>query len=238
MTYRGYVRLVGSVTLLALIAAASAAVSSLRNEEIPVIEQPAAWVPFEATVEVSKPAYPRAVGRFYRSDDGSTRLETGPEDGTVNIVSIKNIARATIYVKSTTGQWVSHPMKLPTGGYRPAKMRVATVGLSQFPFKLALQKGQNGSLRSNSAGLDAYHYVTPSGNVWLMVPSLNFFPVLQETLEGRRELYSNIVVGGQPAELFEPPPGAVITVNTRPAGIVEQPVDTGVHALPGQHPSH
>jgi hypothetical protein len=55
------------------------------------------------------------LGHFYRDSDGSSRLETGPVDGSVKIISIKNIGKATLYGKGSKGEWTSRPMKLKPG---------------------------------------------------------------------------------------------------------------------------
>jgi hypothetical protein len=120
---------------------------------------------------------------------------------------------------------------IPTG-HRPPIMRKSVTGLMPYRYKIALGEGEDKSLRGTS-GFEAYHYLTPSGNVWLMVPSLNFFSVLQQTLEGRRELYSNIRIVPQAPELFEPPAGAVVNAKEVPAGIVSEPPDAVAHPYHG-----
>ena len=205
-----------------------------RRSQPVLLDQPEAWVAFEADVEISKPDMPLAVGHFRRNSAGSTRLETGPVDGSVRIISIQNIEKATFYGYGPKEGWTARPMVLRPGGHRPALMRQSTVGLTKYGFKAALRKGEDGNLRATS-GLEAYHYTTPSGNVWLMIPELNFFPALMMTVEGRRELYRNIEFTPQPDDLFEPPPGSSIKQLTTPGGIVgEKPTDNQLHPYHGQ----
>jgi hypothetical protein len=115
-------------------------------------------------------------------------------------------------------------------------MRAATVGLSPYRQKLALRAGENGSVHA-VAGLDAYQYVNPSGNMSLLVPELNFFAVVRQNLDGRREVYSEIEVGPQPDELFGPPVGANVHYMDIPGGIVIHSADSAFHRLAG-HDRH
>jgi hypothetical protein len=59
--------------------------------------------------------------------------------------------------------------------------------------------------------------------MWLLVPELNFFPVVQQAVAtGRREAYSNIALGEPDGNLFEPPPGVEVVALTEPRGIVDR----------------
>jgi hypothetical protein len=64
----------------------------------------------------------------------------------------------------------------------------------------------------------------------LQVPELNFFQVLRQTLDGRREVYSNLEIGAQRQELFELPSGEPVVRTTKPGGIVaEAPEEVSSH---------
>jgi hypothetical protein len=47
----------------------------------------------------------------------------------------------------------------------------------------------------------------------LLVPELNFFPVVKQSFNLGREVYSNIVIGEQPGELFDAPPDHPLTAS-------------------------
>jgi hypothetical protein len=90
-----------------------------------------------------------------------------------------------------------------------------------LPTRLAIQKGQDGSFAS-TVGFSAYQYVFPrSGDVWLMVPELNFLPVVKQFIH-TGELITNIVLEEQSAELFVPPLGDRIRHLTKPRGIIKK----------------
>ena len=155
------------------------------------IPQPTHWVPFSADFSLihSNPAHAPSTGRLFRASNGSTRLETwlaGTPDRFV--VSIRNIERATYYSHRWNRGWISAPMELPSYGWRPLRVRANSEGLSLYRYKLALRSGEDGSLASTS-GFSAYQFVNNSGNLWLMVPELNFYPVVKQWIQtGRREL--------------------------------------------------
>lgn len=95
-------------------------------------------------------------------------------------------------------------------------------GLSEHPYKLDILIGGAHNLLA-PAGLTAYRYVTRSGNVWLLVPELNFFPVVQQALStGRREEYWNIRLEKPDPMIFELPVGVVPVQLDRPRGIVSR----------------
>jgi hypothetical protein len=152
-------------------------------------------------------------------------------------VSIRNIRRVTFFLKNPKGEWISRPMKLRPGVYMPGRMKTTTAGLFDYPFRLELREGESGSLRADS-GMKAYEYINPSGNVSLLTPELNFFPVLQVTLDGRSEQYSQIKLGEPDASLFEPPPGVQVTAKSEPGGIVEQSAESAFHRLPRAGAQH
>ena len=66
----------------------------------------------------------KLIGRLYRDQHGSERLETGPEkepiEGlTTTVISIRNIPAERFYNYSVQAGWISQPMKLPPDGWKP-----------------------------------------------------------------------------------------------------------------------
>jgi hypothetical protein len=175
----------------------------------PLLAQPPDWVPFSADVEITVPNTPRVVGRFYRASDGSSRLETGPEDGSRQVISMKNIPAQTFYWFSPAPGygWTSQPLKLPPEGWRPTQYRANMKDLAKHGERIE--------------GLELYRYVTPSGDVALNAPALNFFSVVRQSVKfGKRERYFNIRLGEPPNDLFSPPAGASVRVLSKPGGII------------------
>jgi hypothetical protein len=84
-----------------------------------------------------------------------------------------------------------------------------TPNLTPYPYKLALAKGQDGSLTS-TVGLEAYQRTTTDGSIFIMAPSLNFFIVVQRTPVGEISYHDIDVSEKPPKELFEPPAGVVV----------------------------
>ena len=80
-------------------------------------------------------------------------------------------------------------------------------------------------------GLVAYRYVNIGGTLALQVPELNFFDVLKQSLEGRREVYSNLDLVAQPEDLFVPPPGASVTSTDVLGGIVSETTGTAAEHI-------
>jgi hypothetical protein len=73
--------------------------------------------------------------------------------------------------------------------------------------------------------------VNASGTLSLQVPELNFFDVLKQTLEGRRETYTNIAIAPQDELMFQPPAGAEVVATSRLGGIVAQPLEDSAEHL-------
>lgn len=184
-----------------------------------LLPQPYDWVPFSADVTVESPTDGRQTGRFFRRADGSTRLEITWLQHNATVISINNVSATTYYRYSPKRGWVSGPMELPTWGWKPLRYHDQVFGLRPYRHRVALKKGQSGSLWAVE-GFDAFMYTTGAGGLRIMIPELNFFPAVRQSLYGRRETYSNIEIGPQPSELFELPPGAHVTAIDLPGGIV------------------
>src|SRR5215467_16037222 len=92
------------------------------------IAGPDHWIAFTAAVVISGREGRAVIGRFYRSDDGSTRYETGPSAPDIRVIDIKNIAHERQYLFSD-GAWNELKLQLrkvgqlalPKYGARPER---------------------------------------------------------------------------------------------------------------------
>jgi hypothetical protein len=55
----------------------------------------------------------------------------------------------------------------------------------------------------------------------VVVPELNFFAVLRQSLNGRREIYQNIRIHEPSPELFGPPADARVFISDKPSGLIK-----------------
>jgi hypothetical protein len=149
-------------------------------EELPA---PREWVAFSADVRGEGPEG-AFEGKFYRGDDGSTRMETGPVGGPTNRIVIVNLTRLEQYTCRKGCLTVSLEGKRDKTPPRMRKMPALT------------------RIDKPIEGFEAYRF--ESGIVSTVIPALNFFAVQRVTAMGN-EMYSNIRVGKQPSELFERP---------------------------------
>jgi hypothetical protein len=115
-------------------------------------------------------------------------------------------------------------MKLPNGVWKPARRRQSNTALQKHPTLIELRRGKTFNLRADT-GFAAYRYVDLTGTFSLQVPDLNFFQVLRQTIDGRREVYSNLEIGEQRKDLFELPSGESVIRRTKPGGIVAESPD-------------
>jgi hypothetical protein len=60
-------------------------------------------------------------------------------------------------------------------------------------------------------GFEAWISHNKTGLTMLLIPQLNFFPVVKQSFNLGQEVYSNIVIGEQPGELFDAPPDHSLT---------------------------
>jgi hypothetical protein len=156
----------------------------------PVIEAPRYWVPFTADVRVVDQGH-KGIGTFARSSDGSTRLEIGPEDRSVWVISIYNAAQGKTFVANTRRPfWVSFPAPRHA---TPSVMKANSPSLDPTPTQFE--------------GYEVYRYRTQTDTELLRAPSLNFFSLSIKTPAGRLEEYYNIKRTDSAAELFLPPAG-------------------------------
>lgn len=98
---------------------------------------------------------------------------------------------------------MSHPMdRLPNAG-RPLLRRVVSGSFEKLAVKYE--------------GLDVYGDAHPSLQN-AVAPALNFFAVRTERRGGWTHSIHKIEIGPQSAELFEPPPGAMVRESQQKAG--------------------
>ena len=176
---------------------------------VSVLSGPSTWTAFSADVRITSAKSSSVLaGRFFRSSNGSTRLETGPQDTPeVRVISIQNIELSTLFIYSPAPSqgWVARPMKLPAEGWHPQPISSNMAGLSRTT--------------ETWEGRDVYRYERKD-HIALLAPDLNFFAVVRDTKDRDREEYHNIQLGEQPLELFSPPVGATVVKSSRPGGIV------------------
>jgi hypothetical protein len=170
-----------------------------------LIAAPTTWIPFDAPFTTSSQAG-TVAGHFYRRSDGSTRTETGPENGPVKVISIKNISNSRYYTY-LRGAWSSYHMRLPKEGFHPAlRSLTKTEGLIPWPGE-------------KIHGFELYRFSDRGGLERFQAPALNFF-ALRTVYEGTREEYFDIKVREQSPDLFLPPPGQPVDEKEELGGII------------------
>jgi hypothetical protein len=182
--------------------------------QLQVPQGPTNWVPFRASYTHVDDRGPTVVGTFYQGSDGSTRSETGPSLAEINIIGIKNISEGVFYLWHPSEGWESHPMDLPSSGWRPP-----------------LRRTLNGRTTMVSDQIESFSLVKTTdrrGVIMYEAPQLNFFP-LRVTTPCRNPLttgcgtwLSHISVGEQPTEYFKPPTGEQVVPRSEPGGIVRR----------------
>jgi hypothetical protein len=185
--------------------AVRARVTEFEPSKANLVEAPSAWVPFAANVTITKPGSSPVVGRYYRSSNGSNRLQTGPSESDVRVIHISNNVEGLGYLYNRDG-WISWKLERvplqPTHFFRNHEW-------SDYPFKLALKNGESGSLTSTE-GFKA-HLVVGQGISKLRVPELNLFAVVRQRIDGRHESYTKVEMAEPDDALFSPPVGAHVT---------------------------
>lgn len=176
------------------------------------LQQPANWVPFSATSRFTYPSGSVARGRFYRSSDGSERLDKEAYSGQPATTTIKNILTSTYYMGMGTptccDKWASYPMELPKEGYTPSHIRTLDASAVE-------------NVDAKWSGFEAYRLAKQNNFTRYLVPALNYFAVFTVDPTGARREFLDIRVAEQPSALFEPPAGAVVERVNRYNGIVD-----------------
>jgi hypothetical protein len=159
---------------------------------------PARWVEFDANFVRTEPGRRKVVGFFHRGADGSTR-EDSNFDGPANpVVLITNVTTRLEYTFEGA-VWTSYTLNVPPQGIRP---------------DTAPRNSREYVPAKPIDGIEVVRFVNPQGIVQFQAPSLNYFAIQTERPGGGRETYSNINVREQPADLFLPPPAAVVNSRT------------------------
>ena len=155
----------------------------------------ASWVAFDATFVQTEPGARQIVGWFHRGADGSTREESNADGPSAPVVLIMNVNRRLAYAFER-GAWTSYTLNIPPQGMRPD-----TIPRNSRQFTPA----------KPIDGIDVVRFVDSQGLVQFQAPKLNYFALVTENAGGGREAYSNVAIREQPADLFLPPPSAVVT---------------------------
>jgi hypothetical protein len=212
MRRRHLVGLIVPVLLVAAVVAAKGRRQSAgtnATQAVTLIDAPTAWVAFTADYVKGYPGKDEVLGRFFRTSNGSDRLESGPPDDPSRVVFIHNIARGVYYTKRIAADghvfWISGPMALPPDGWKPMQMTE--------------EKGVRVQLHATIEGRTVIQTGT-RGIVSLLAPSLNYHPMVRRDIAtGYHELFRNVKLE-EPAEaLFEPPPGAEVRQTDKVGGI-------------------
>ena len=196
-------RILLSITALLALAAPAAAQTAFPGAAVTdPYPQPAGWVAVEATLEING----AAAGRYWRSADGSTRLEYTTPDTRGITIEIRNVTERRYYVFRPSAGWTVQPMALPTQGWLPPRVARQAVGqkVAEVPYEV-------------------HERTRPNGAADRHVPALNFLKVRETTPDGSVRTLSNVKVQEPAAGLMRPPNGAPLTTLSVPGGIVALP---------------
>lgn len=163
--------------------------------------QPEQIIPFSADyvgVRTYNGSASVEVGRFYRAQDNSFRRESGPAPGEIALVNVRHVAHGAFYVWSKQRGFSSYAVSSPPRGWGFIHQRRVTA--DQW-------------LDEKYEGFDVVRTAKATG-VKLELPQLNFFAAYAKfcgDADGaswcNEYRYSNIKVGPQSPELFDPPDG-------------------------------
>jgi hypothetical protein len=141
-------------------------------------------VPLVADFTITHPGQPTVYGKFFRSSNGSRRIESGPSAGDSRVISIENLSTLIGYIyNASSNQWKMFSLANPEAQVQPPRFRKNPTW-SLHPAKLAVRVGESGSLEATE-GLEAYRAVDGAGTVTFKVPQLNFFAVVSMRPDGR-----------------------------------------------------
>jgi hypothetical protein len=163
-----------------------------------ILAAQSSWVAFDANFVRIEPGQRKVVGYFHRGADGSTREESNVDGPARPVVVIMNIGQR-LHYRFENGAWHSFPINFSPEGWRPEN---AAHDPRTYRPAAAIER------------IPVLRFVNAQGLVQFIAPSLNDFPIRTERPNGGRELFSNVNVADQPVGLFEPPPGATVTVHT------------------------
>ena len=217
-----------AIRLLDVLAIGSRLSAAVQIGPREVLPSPSEWVAFDADVMVSSPGEV-ILGRFHRAADGSQRLVTG-DGASITVITIWNVSEGEYYLKDPKDRWFRGPLRMPSNGLRPRQRLKDTVGMHAYPSRLAFREGQNRSLSAED-GFEVYFIVGANGSIRFEAPDLNWFPLIHQSVTGRRVERFNVVLRDQAPELFLPPPDAVIGYATEP-GYVNEPTEEELSQIP------
>ena len=197
--------------------------SAQRRPPQPVpLTQPSTWVPFTADLSITLSDGTREDGSYVRASNGSERWHLMRLSDGRTLDEVSNVNQLRFYRSTGGNVWTRY--NIPS---RPAIVQwsSASRNLARYQFKLDIANGGSGDIKA-STGFEAYQLILPNGTVHLLVPDLNFFPVLQQELGGTLKKYSNVMVGEPTQENFAPPANATISDSPTP---MRAAVSTDLH---------
>jgi hypothetical protein len=150
------------------------------------------WVSVTADYQELSSRGVERVGHYWRDQNGSVRIETGRSFERLDVINIRNTARAEVYEFRTDSGWFSAPWSLG-GSIAPVR-----------------EISANGGTVTTVAveGRTAVRRALADGAVEIYVPELNFLLVERTRGDGTRQLLRNVRTPGQiSAMLFAPPQG-------------------------------
>lgn len=212
MVTRALLILACVVCAIGLIVSTSGARPAAQAEERgELIPQPDTWVPFSAEITRTLPTGESVTGQVYRGADGNELTIETVSDGNTTVVirHITNYTHGLYYHSAKPKEWFSGPLRMPASGRRQVQFRTKSPGLQRYNWKLAMRNGEQQSLNAD-AGFDAWLSTASNGTTHLLVPALNFYPVVSSSVGGARRVLSQIVIGPVDASMFVPPPGESI----------------------------
>jgi hypothetical protein len=150
-------------------------------------------------------------GRFYRAADGSERTEQ--LEGASHVILIKNIPEKRYdtcrLLESDcfhAGQWLSQPMTLPPGPYKPGRwLRTDREEQRVGAWRCVVYRSSDGRHATYEAD------------------DLDYFPIRLERGDGGVTEFLNITRTEPDQALFRPPAGATVKVSQIPGGIITTP---------------
>jgi hypothetical protein len=181
------------VAIVIFIARRVAATAQSQNAQVPVIAQPATWVPFAAEIIQSSPGAPDLVGTYVRASNGSDRYDQSTRDGSVHIVTIVNVFTGWQY-GCNIGRNVCQRQQLTSPTRPVTSWRVDTQGLAKT--------------NQNVEGYEVYEYTSVRGTKTLLAPALNFAALVTDDPGEMHRTLFNIKLGEPDLSVFDPPAGA------------------------------
>lgn len=170
------------------------------------------WVPFTASYVTSVDGREVSRGSYQRSADGSTRAEhVGERFRSIAIINLPEKAyfvyregRVASRSGESAGDWTRQPLALPPQGWRPPQYHHDVDGVPEVV-----------------AGIETLRRPMANEGYRSLAPELNWFALITDYGPGqaRTEFY-NVIRREPDPKVFEPPPGVVPRLLSRPGGII------------------